>query len=53
MFIFHNVIAFSASIKTLMNKRETLLLTVFLNRRAVRDLINSVSRVIIRKMNKY
>ncbi len=33
--MFHNVIAFSASIKTLMSKRETLLLTVLLSKRAV------------------
>ncbi len=33
--MFHNVIAFSASIKTLINKRKTLLLTVLLSKRAI------------------
>ena len=33
--MFQNVIASSASVKTLMSKRETFLLTVLLNRRAV------------------
>ncbi len=53
MFMFHNVIASLALIKTLMNKRKILLLIMLLSKRAVRDLTNSVSRVIIRKMNKY
>ncbi len=52
MFMFYNVIASSVLIKTLMSKSETLLLIVLLSRRAVRDLINSVSRVIIRKINE-
>ncbi len=52
MFIFYNVITFSALIKTLINKRKTFLLTVFLSKQAVRDLINSVSRIIIRKISK-
>ncbi len=52
MFIFYNVIASSALIKTLMSKLKTFLLTVFLSKRAVRDLINSASRVIIRKIKE-
>ncbi len=47
MFMFHNVIAFSASVKTLMSRNKTFLLTVLLSRRAVRDLTNSASRVIM------
>ncbi len=53
MFMFHNVIASSALIKILTSKRKTLLLTVFLSRRVIRSLINSVSRVIMKKMSKY
>ncbi len=53
MFMFYDVIASSASIKTLMSKRKTFLLIMFLSRRAIRDLTDSVSRVIIRKINKY
>ncbi len=50
--MFYNVIAFSASIKALMSKNKIFLLIVLLSRQAVRDLINSVSRVIIRKINE-
>ncbi len=52
MFIFYNVIASSASIKTLINKRETLLLMILLSRRAVRDLTDLMSRIIMKKMSK-
>ncbi len=47
MFIFYNVITSSALIKTLMNKSKTFLLTVLLSKRAIRDLTDSASRVII------
>ena len=52
MFMFYNVIAFSALIKALISKRKTFLLTVLLSRRAVQDFTDSVSRAIIKKVNK-
>jgi len=45
--MFYNVITFLASIKTSMNKNETFLLIIFLSKRAIRDLINSASRIIM------
>ncbi len=50
--MFYNVIASLALIKALTNKRKTLLLTVLLSRRAVRDLTDLVSRVIMKKISK-
>jgi len=35
MFMFHNVVIFSASVKTLMSKSKTFLLTVLLSKRAI------------------
>ncbi len=52
MFMFHNVIASSALIKKSISKNKTFLLTVLLSRRAVRGLIDSVLRVIIRKIDE-
>ncbi len=45
--MFHNVIAFSASVKALMSKNKTFLLIMFLSRRAVRSLSDSASRVMM------
>ncbi len=45
--MFYNVITSSALIKTLISKSKTLLLIMILSKRAVRDLTNSASRVII------
>ncbi len=53
MFMFYDIITSLALIKILINKRKTLLLTVLLSKRAVRDLINLMSRVIMKKINKY
>ncbi len=49
MFMFHAMTAFSASTEAWMSRSETLLLTVLLSRRVVRDSTDSTSRVMMRE----
>jgi len=49
MFMFHEMTAFSASTEASMNRSETLLLTVLLSRRVVRNSTDSTSHVMMRE----
>ena len=49
MFMFHEMTAFSTSTEALMNKSETLLLTVLLSRRVVWDSTDSTSHVMMKE----
>ncbi len=49
MFMFHAMTAFSASTEALMSRSETLLLTVLLSRRVVRDSTDLTSHVMMRE----
>jgi len=49
MFMFHAMTAFSALTEASVNRSETLLLTVLLSRRFVRDSTGSTSRVMMRE----
>ncbi len=49
MFMFHAMTAFSASTEALMNRSETLLLTVLLSRQVVQDSTDLTLHVIMKE----
>jgi len=51
--MFHEMTAFSASTKALMNRSETLLLTVLLSRQVVQDSTDLTLHVMMREDRSY